>query len=157
MGTAGVGSASLKKIIDTVPAQTGYSTFIVPVIPTGTLLKACPLAIFGGGRSLRPCFNSGGVEDVSFYFPNISLSGKFFAVEEETDSCGISDLYNDVAGSANRGMRGRDKGFVADVFAVGGNRNPGGLLGADPKSKSGWRRSRESAIGTFSDQRTSGG
>jgi len=78
-------------------------------------------AICGGGRSIGPWFKSGGVEDVGFYFPNVSLSGKFFAVEEETDSCGVSDLDGDITGSAHRGVSGRDEGFVSDVFAVSGN------------------------------------
>lgn len=63
--------------------------------------KAHSLAIRGRGCRLRPCIKSGGIEDVSFYFPNVSLSRKFFAVEEETDSRGISDLDGNIMGSAH--------------------------------------------------------
>jgi hypothetical protein len=70
--------------------------------------KAHSLAIRSRGCRLRPCIKSGGIEDVSFYFPNISLSGKFLAVEQETDSSGISDLDGDIMRGAHRGMRGRD-------------------------------------------------
>jgi hypothetical protein len=78
------------------------------------------LWIRGGGWSLRG-FKSGGVEDVDLYFSRVSLSGKLFAVEEETDSSGVPNSDRDLARCPHGSMCGRDKGFVGDRFAVGGN------------------------------------
>jgi len=85
---------------------------------------------------LRHWFLAGGVENIASYFSNVSLRRKFLAVQEEADSGGISGSDNDLAGCPHGGVSGRDQSFVGDGFAVGRDRNPGGLVSADQQSES---------------------
>ena len=82
------------------------------------------------------CYSKpGGIEDVGFYFSFVALSGDFFAVEQEADARGVSGFHDDLAAGADGGVRGRDQGFVGHGFAVGQDRDPGGLPGTDQEGE----------------------
>lgn len=89
------------------------------------------LASCGGGWGGREDAKAGGIEDVGFNFAFVALGGNFLAVQLEADAGGVSCLDYDLSGGANRGVRGRDQGFMGYGFAVGCDGDPAGFVGAD--------------------------
>ena len=91
------------------------------------------------GLLLRRCAQAVGVEDVGLNFSLAALDGDFFAVQQEGHAGGVSSSDNDFVSGADGSLRGRDQGFVGYGFAIGRERNPSGLLGADEQGESGGR------------------
>ena len=74
----------------------------------------------GGGGEVH----AGGVEDESLDFGFGAVGGDFLTIPEESDSGGVADLGDDFAIGADRGVSGRDEGFLTDGLAVGEDGDP---------------------------------
>ena len=88
-------------------------------------------ALGRGGCSWGNDVHAVGIEDKGLYFGFGAVGGNFLAIPQESDSGGVADLGDDFAGGADGSVRRGDEGFLADVLAVGEDRDPGSFSGAD--------------------------
>ena len=95
----------------------------------------------GGYRAWSGCNrpHAGVVEDKSLDLSFVALGGEFLAVQQETYSCRVTDLDDDLAAGAGGSVGGSNQGLLGDVLSIGDDGDPGIFGGADDQFEPGRR------------------